>query len=210
MLKRKLEEKITGLRAERRASENDQPPRVRKEKRVLQPAQPAPQRPKSGMDNKDPKKETLMAILADNQKNDALPDDSVAFNQVVGFGDDTHHKKRRRQTPTQLLLRAERAKEQEAKIKEIDPEVGEQVAAQKRVSKALQRAAGVRVKDDPALLRKTIKKAAKKKTKSQKEWKRRVSDVKKAQRDKQRKRQENLQARVEAKKAKRVKRRQKR
>ena len=61
--------------------------------------------------------------------------------------------------------------------------------------KALEKAGGVKQKDDPSLLKKAMKRKERQKKKSAKEWKARLSTVAKAQLDKQKTRTENLAAR---------------
>ncbi|XP_049778241.1 surfeit locus protein 6 homolog [Schistocerca cancellata] len=60
---------------------------------------------------------------------------------------------------------------------------------------ALQKAEGVKVKDDPNLLKKSVRKELEKKRKSKKKWDARNEKMKQQQQEKQNKRMENIQAR---------------
>lgn len=62
-------------------------------------------------------------------------------------------------------------------------------------------ASGEKVKDDPKLLKKTLKREQKQKEKSGREWVDRKHTVQKGIQDRQKKRQDNLQARKDSKKA---------
>lgn len=66
--------------------------------------------------------------------------------------------------------------------------------------KAVLMATGEKVKDDPKLLKKTIKKTEAQKRRSAKEWKLRMEKVKQDEIKRQKKREENTQKRKEEKK----------
>jgi len=76
--------------------------------------------------------------------------------------------KRKRLSTQALLSKAEKEKEQ---LKELEstPE-GEQIILKSKFAKAIQKAQGITIKDDPLLLRKTLKKKEKKKQKSTVMW----------------------------------------
>ncbi|KAI9807756.1 MAG: hypothetical protein M1825_005061 [Sarcosagium campestre] len=65
--------------------------------------------------------------------------------------------------------------------------------------KAQKRAQGEKVKDDPSLLKKTLKRKDKAKTRSEGEWKERIDGVEKGMEARQKKREDNLQKRREGK-----------
>lgn len=69
-------------------------------------------------------------------------------------------------------------------------------------SKALSAAKGVKIRDDEALLKRSVKRKEKAKQKSTTEWKDRAQEVKDKEAEKQKKRTENLKARKDAKLAK--------
>lgn len=106
----------------------------------------------------------------------------------------------------QLLAKAEAAKEKLAKLAQEDPEAAAAKKSEIAWKKAILRADGVKVKDDPKLLKKMIKRKEYTKKKTVKEWKERVNTVKKDQGQKQKKRQNNLTERSAAKVAKRINR----
>ena len=58
------------------------------------------------------------------------------------------------------------------------------------------RAGGIKQKDNPALLRKTLKREERQKKKSKRDWASRVKTVAKGQRERQEKRKANLEARA--------------
>ncbi|CAG8813835.1 35161_t:CDS:2, partial [Racocetra persica] len=88
------------------------------------------------------------------------------------------------------------------KLKKEDPEKAAKFRENEAWSKALQKARGEKIKDDPKLLKKTIKKINFKKKSSEKAWKERIKAVAKTQAERQQKRTENIQARIDAKKNK--------
>jgi hypothetical protein len=115
-------------------------------------------------------------------------------------------KKKAGATPMQLLAKAELAKQKMAKLAEEDPEAAAAKKSEIAWKKAILRADGVKVKDDPKLLKKMIKRKEYTKKKTVKEWKERVSTVKKGLGMKQKKRTTNLQERAKAKVEKRINR----
>lgn len=69
-------------------------------------------------------------------------------------------------------------------------------------NKVLALATGEKVKDDPRLLKKTVKRQEKQKQKSAQEWKKRLEKQKKDQMHAIKKREENIKAKIEEKKNK--------
>lgn len=69
----------------------------------------------------------------------------------------------------------------------------------------LRKAEGVKVKDDPALLKKSLAKKQSQKKRSKEKWDERIKTVEKQKSDKQKKRTENIQKRAQEKKKKKFK-----
>jgi len=89
----------------------------------------------------------------------------------------------------------EKVKADKAHIKDLkstDLEKGHQVEEKAAWQKALARAEGQKVRDDPELLKKSIKKQEKKKQKSTKDWDERNEKVEKKAKERQEKRQRNI------------------
>ena len=105
-----------------------------------------------------------------------------------------------------LLKKAEKHKQELTDLKEKDPEKAQQVITKETWQKAFQKAQGVKIKDDPELLKKSMKREKQKKKRSAKSWKSRVKQTEKLMQAKQDKRNRNIQARKDTKKAKKVKR----
>lgn len=99
-----------------------------------------------------------------------------------------------------LLAKAE-AKEQSLKeLKEKDARRSEQLEEQLNWKRAINKARGDKVKDDPSLLKKTLKRKEQQKRSSKKKWKERKSQELKRMEKKQETRQRHIKERQEAKK----------
>ncbi|KAJ9078798.1 hypothetical protein DSO57_1002859 [Entomophthora muscae] len=103
-----------------------------------------------------------------------------------------------------LLQKVEAERKKIAELKATDAEKAKAFMEKKAWTKALQQSSGEKVKDDPKLLKKTIKRLEKKKTKSSGEWVDRKTKVREDEAEKQAKRTQNLQQRIDAKKNKKM------
>lgn len=130
----------------------------------------------------------------------------MVFSKIDFSGLGNKHEKRTEKDPKKILQNLEKQKE---KIKELEMggnkdkavEIKEKVAWKN----ALAKAEGEKVKDDPILLKKSIKKREQLKKTSQKKWKVREDGVKKAQDERQRKRNDNIAKRKKEKKTTKLK-----
>lgn len=100
-------------------------------------------------------------------------------------------------------------KEEEKKLKELK-EAGEidkvkKIVEKKAVKAALLKSEGVKIKDDPELLKKAIMKKKMQKHKSAKKWEARKNQVEKLKEAKQKKRTENIQKKMKEKKGHKLK-----
>ena len=98
--------------------------------------------------------------------------------------------------PRTALLAAQK---HQARLNGLDEAKKADIAEKDTWLNARKRAHGERIRDDTSLLKKTLKRKEKQKTKSSKEWNERLDGVKKSQDMKQKKREANLQKRKEEK-----------
>lgn len=128
----------------------------------------------------------------------------VAFNQVK-IGDEDGQKRKKKKLSKQQTL--ERAKKLEEAKK--DPEKGQIVSKKHSWKAAVSRAAGVKIHDDPKLLKQSMKKEKKRHQKNAEKWKERVQSREKTRADKQQTRAGNIAERIQQKKMRRIAKREK-
>ncbi|XP_010943902.1 uncharacterized protein [Elaeis guineensis] len=128
----------------------------------------------------------------------------LTFGQVKIGGDDDNKKKKRKLSKQQALERAKKLDEAKK-----DPEKGEKISKKQSWKTAVSRAAGVKVHDDPKLLKESIKKEKKRQQKHAEKWKERMESVEKLRVEKQKKRTENIKERIHQKKMRRIEKREK-
>ncbi|XP_078687282.1 surfeit locus protein 6 homolog [Branchiostoma floridae x Branchiostoma belcheri] len=104
-----------------------------------------------------------------------------------------------------LLAKAEDKKQKIKDLKHEDLGKAHEVEQKSKWKSALQKAQGVKLKDDPELLKKSIKRKDQIKKKSKKQWKERKDQVEANIKKKQDKRRENLKARKEQKVSNKIK-----
>eukprot|EP00794_Sanderia_malayensis_P000474 gene474-1119_t len=104
-------------------------------------------------------------------------------------------KKKKNENVEQLLKKAEKKKTNLEKLEGEDKEKAEEVKSKIQWGKALKQAEGQKVKDDPKLLMKTLKRKQKMKEVSKKKWDDRIDTQKKMHEEKQKKRRQNLKER---------------
>lgn len=94
----------------------------------------------------------------------------------------------------QLLVKADKQKQKLETLKMQDPEKAKGLVEKKVWLKVMQKAEGVKVKDDPLLLKKGLKRKEQGKKKSKKRWEARENQVEQKMKDRQKKRQDNIKA----------------
>ncbi|KAF8081928.1 hypothetical protein N665_0856s0017 [Sinapis alba] len=130
----------------------------------------------------------------------------LTFGYVKIDDDEEHGKgtKKRRLSKSREL---ERALKLEAAKK--DPEKGEVIAKKHSWQAATSRAAGIKVHDDPKLLKQSIHKEKKRHEKNAEKWKERVEGQQKVRVEKQQKRSGNIADRIEQNKLRKIAKREK-
>ncbi|OMO95303.1 Surfeit locus 6 [Corchorus olitorius] len=147
----------------------------------------------------------------DNNDKDKIEKDveeaakELTFSHVKLGDEEKHGKKKKRKLSKQKELE-NALKLQEAKN---DPEKGEAIAKKHSWRAALDRAAGIKVHDDPKLLKQSIQKEKKKHQKNVQKWNERVETTEKLKSEKQQKRSENITGKIHEKKMRRIAKREK-
>ncbi|KAI8072769.1 surfeit locus protein 6-domain-containing protein [Gongronella butleri] len=129
--------------------------------------------------------------------------DSVKMDTELFFGKLTvggEKQKKHGGDAKSQLKKIELQKQKMEKLKTEDEQKATQMAEKQEWQKAIAMATGEKIKDDVNLLKKTIKRQERVKTKSATEWQKRIEKVKSDEHSKVKKRNENIQKRIDAKK----------
>ncbi|CAH1760652.1 1407_t:CDS:2 [Entrophospora sp. SA101] len=140
-------------------------------------------------------------------KNDPNNDET---NSNTKINDEFQPNKRKRFSKQELKKQKKEAKKQKLKkksenfkkLERKDPEKAMIVKEKDAWNKVFRKAEGEKIKDDLKLLKKTVKRGAIKKKKSEKSWNERIETIAKNINEKQEKRKSNIQTRIEEKKKK--------
>lgn len=122
----------------------------------------------------------------------------------VKVGDDEMEGKKRKKKKMSKAKELERARRLE-EVKRENPRVAER----EWWKAAENRAMGVKVHDDPKLLRESMKKEKKRKEKNAEKWKERMKGQEKSKEGRQQKRKENIEGRIRDKKMRKIAKREK-
>ncbi|XWS53727.1 hypothetical protein CRYUN_Cryun10bG0025400 [Craigia yunnanensis] len=170
---------------------------------------------KARRDRLDPEKssKTTLDLLKENLEKEKFNQEKkdveeaakeLTFSHVKLGDEEKHGKKKRKLSKFKELENA--MKLEEAKK---DPEKGEVIAKKHSWKAAMDRAAGVKVHDDPKLLKHSIWKEKKRHQKNVEKWNERVETTEKLKAGKQQKRSENIADKIHQKKMRRIAKREK-
>jgi hypothetical protein len=201
-LRTKLHERIQLLRRKRKApsnlnSESDRPVKKAKISAKRESKKDKKKTVNSSQINSRPALNTKKTIVNSEgkvvfSKFDFTSD--VAKSQGKGGAKKKNYKK--------LLEKAESRKKKMEEMKGDNSEKSKEIIETAKWKKALGKSEGVKQKDDPALLKKAIKRKELQKKKHHKEWKERVENQKKQMKERQDRRQKNIRDRIDKKKKK--------
>ncbi|KAK2584118.1 hypothetical protein KPH14_006559 [Odynerus spinipes] len=108
--------------------------------------------------------------------------------------------------PKKILQQLQQKKEKLKELEQLgEKDKVEEIKEKEAWKSALARAGGEKVKDDPDLLKRTIKRQEQQKKRSAKKWESRIETVHKSKQEKQEKRQENIMKRKKEKKTHKLK-----
>ncbi|XP_027358289.1 ribosomal RNA-processing protein 14-C [Abrus precatorius] len=157
-------------------------------------------------DNENDESKPAHGESAEKGKKDAAEaSKELVFGHVKLQNEEVQGKKKRKVSKHKEL---ERAKKLE-KVKKKDPEKAKSFANQQSWKAAMDRASGIKVHDDPKLLRKSINKEKKRQQKNVEKWKERVQTRDQLKAEKQQRRSENIAERIHQKKMRKIAKREK-
>ena len=196
-LRKKLHDKIQLLRGKRRLNDEVTSEHKSKKSRHEKP-------PKKRKKQNKESKSTLLPkdnIQNEKRKNQVLNDEGDVVFSKFDFAEETSKRKKgaKGSDLKALLAKAEKRKETLEKLEEESKKKADELKTKIRWENALKHAEGVKVKDDPKLLQKTMKKKMKMKETSKRKWDERMNTQKKLQEEKQRLRRQHLAERKEGK-----------
>lgn len=139
------------------------------------------------------------------KKDAAEASKELVFGKVKLQDDEMLVAKKRRVSKHKELERAKKLEE----VKKNDPEKGEAIAKKESWKTAMNRASGVKVHDDPKLIKKSIQKGKKKHEKNAGKWEERVQSRDQLKAEKQQKRSANIAERINDKKKRKIAKREK-
>lgn len=133
-------------------------------------------------------------------------EDKIVFSKIDFDNPNKFQKGKPKKDPKELLQQLEKHKETIQKLKDSG-ETEKVVEIKEKVAwkNALAKAGGEKIKDDPILLKKSVKKKEQKQRSSKKKWEQRNKNVETAKNEKQAKRNENLMKRKKDKNTKKMK-----
>ena len=196
-LKLRLKKKIEAFRAVRKV---DKEPNLEKRNNDDVTGKKKKSRVSQSINDKTSRKDTTVSIGGDGNG------EEVQFNRL-DFASNGNKKLKKKHGKKELEFMLEKAKAHQQKIQEIsqtDSKKGEEVLENDKWKKAFTKAVGIKKKDDPVLLQRTIKHIEKKKKQSSKEWKKREDAQEQFKKKKQVKREKNIKERIDRKKKQNV------
>ncbi|XP_071493708.1 uncharacterized protein [Diadema antillarum] len=105
-----------------------------------------------------------------------------------------------------LLKKAEYKEQKLKEMKEKDPDQAHQMETESKWQTVIDRAQGIKVKDDVELLKKSLKRKGKRKQQSSKQWEARTARLEEKMKEREARKRRNVKAKTDARKSKKVKR----
>ena len=199
-LRERLQKKIEEFRQKR--GTKDEQLEVKDQKREQR------NKKKKAKDKQEQKKKSLKQVTGGtdggHKKASMLDEEGRIVFSKFDFSTPTadHNKQSKKKDYKRLLKKAEAAQEKLKEIKASDDMKGQELEETISWRRALDMAKGQKRKDDPALLKKTIKNVEKKKQRSKKQWEQRLKAEEQSKKKRQELRQKNIKSRVEQKRDK--------
>lgn len=177
-------------------------------------------RKKSRQDEKNAKQKLIRAAKLEEtdvnpESSESKPtfnsDNKIVFSKIDFSNVGKKKNKKTEKDPKKILKNLERENEKMNKLEaEGNKDKAIELKEKQAWKNALSKAQGEKVKDDPILLKKSVKKLEQMKKSSQKKWEKRIENVNKQKEERQKKRTENIQKRKKEKKLNKLKKAAKR
>ncbi|KAJ0038230.1 hypothetical protein Pint_23274 [Pistacia integerrima] len=196
-LRQRLRRKIEELQAGRNAGSSDQLKKKSEKKGIQQKKQ----KRESGSEGQ---KSATIDASKRVEEDIAEASKGLAFSHVKIGNEEKHGKKKRKLSKFMELEKAQKIEEAKK-----DPEKGEMIAKKLSWNAATSRAAGIKIHDNPKLLKQSLQKKKKKQQKNSEKWNERIETTQKMKAERQQKRSENLADRSHQKKMRRIEKREK-
>ncbi|KAI4352237.1 hypothetical protein L6164_006509 [Bauhinia variegata] len=199
-LRQRLHRKIEEFRASRNCGNSDNP-KKRDDRNVKRGIQNKKRKRDNGSEESKPAPgESAGKVTKD--ASEASKD--LVFGHIKLDNEDRQGKKKKKFSKSKELERAKKLEEAKK-----DPEKGEAIAKKHSWTTAMNRAAGIKVHDDPKLLQKSIQKENKRRQKNAGKWKERIETTNQMKAGKQQKRSENIAEKIRQKKMRKIEKREK-
>lgn len=198
-LRERLKVKIDSLRGKRKIREDES------EKVALKKQKIAEKR-KHKKEARKQKKKTVSADLVKNKNKHSIKDETgkIVFSKF-DFSTPSKSEGKKKKDYRRLLAKAEATEKKLEELKKNDQKRGEELQEKLQWRKAIDLAKGAKVKDDPTLLKKTLKRIDKKKNRSRKQWTERLNQEQQQRDKRQEIRKKHIQERIDQIKAKKGK-----
>ena len=216
-LQERLKHKIEELRGKRKTRDFDNPgevsqkklKRVERKKRKKEMRQKQKAKKQQKVATKTEEDSTSKRPCVKDEESGRLVFSKFDFTTPQGVepASSSSSSKKQKKDYRKLLAKAEAAQKKLDEIKAKDQERAEELQEKLRWQKAVDMAKGKKLKDDPQLLKKTMKRIEKKKDKSRKQWNKREKMEELTKEKRQEKRMKNIKERTEKIKAKKLKKR---
>ncbi|KAG4304653.1 hypothetical protein PORY_002046 [Pneumocystis oryctolagi] len=221
-LRAKLASRIEQLRASRKALTNTSNSSTENRDSILETRKKREQilRKKKKESMKMKKKHLLQEEQKNNSPNNSLPDNglvtdkSIESNLLYGrisFASDKEDKlksKKKKYQSMDLAGALHHAEAKRIRLSKLSEEKRKQIAESDSWKKAFLQGEGKKVKDNEALLKKSMKRQERQKKKSAKAWNERLLQLSKAKQLRQKKREENIETRKAMKRNKHLRKKQ--
>ncbi|ELT96262.1 hypothetical protein CAPTEDRAFT_226563 [Capitella teleta] len=211
-LRHRLQSKIDGMRAQRKAKEMSQEDKQKLRKELSKDKKK--QTTNARIKIKKPISEKKVKVNGESSAASTRPafnkDGQLVFSRFDFSQTEDEIKKKKKKGDSgknykKMLETVTKQKEKLTKLKEVNPEGAKAVAEKAKWMAALQRSEGLKVRDDPEKLKKAIKRKEKKKEKSKKNWADRKEGIDKKLKDRLDKRDANIDKRKQSNKDNKIK-----
>lgn len=201
-LRERLNKKITECRTKRKGPSTTDPDGTnRKEHKVKEKKKKKKNDTKHSKKDKTSVSQESSTTMEKDHKDESCP---VLFNKfnLTDPEEGRAGKKRKKDSLKQLLVKAEEREKKLHDVMEEDIDKGQELKKKMKWDQALKKAQGIRVKNDPQMLKKSLKKEVKRKAVSRKNWEERLEKQQQHQEKIQTQRQRHIKERIDAKKTK--------